>query len=343
MKFLKYLPLLFLPVLAVAQLTHPVPVTFPVVQPRVSQMQKGLSGFIPNSVSLWGRNSTLDIHAYSPNKTDGIDSVYFPHDSLANLQGETVYWIRVDSVGTATSVTADTTASGTVSTADTILYIWVDKRALGVDSAITMTVWKNMVNRNIIDDLGITFESNVAVGDEIKIAMTFDTPISVDHTTHSLITTDHREAELHEGNSYTVFSDSTLPASTDTTAICIITPNGAARLHLDWLADVDAKSYFIIKTGITVGAATDTLSIINDDYGSGNTSSAVALANPRSSNTGTEVYKRLIGSTNRAGGFAKAFGHRVLARGTKYTFLVTSLSGATVTTIILTFEEHIEQ
>ncbi len=341
MRLFKYLPLLLLPVMAMAQSTHPVTYSFPILQPRVSQMQKGLSGFIPTSVSLWGRNSALDIHAYSPNKTDGIDSVYFPHDSLANLQGETVYWIRVDSVGTSTTVTTDT--ASVRASADTILYIWVDKRALGIDSATTKTVWKNSTNRNIIDDLGIAFESNVAAGDEIKIAMTHDTPISVDHTTHSLIVTDHRESELHEGNSYTVFSDSTLPASTDTTAICIVTPGGAARLHLDWLADVDAKSYFIIKTGITVGAATDTLSILNDDYGSSKTSSVIALANPRSGNTGTEVYKRLIGSTNRAGGFAKAFGHRVLARNTKYTFLVTSLSGATITTIILSFEEHIEQ
>ena len=338
MRFLKYLPLLLFPVFAFAQNTAPVPQTFPILQPRVSAMESGLSGLIPASVSMWGRGEYLTVHAFSPNMTDGIDSVYFPTDSLDNRSGETVYWIRVDSVGTATSVTTET--DNTLATADTILYVWIDKRAYGVDSTATHTVWKNAVNRNVIDALGLTWESDVAVGDQVKIVLSYDTPIAVDPHTGGMIVVSVEEYALHRGFMFTAFSDSSLPAATDTTAICIITPDTGVRLHLSWLVDVDAKSYFVIKSGITVGAATDTITILNDNYGSSNTSTAIALANPRSGNTGTVKYKRLIGSTNRAGGFARLFGHRILAPGIKYAFLVTSLSGATNATIILEFEEH---
>ncbi len=340
MRLFKYLPLLLFPVFAFAQNTAPVPQTFPILQPRVSAIENGLSGLIPASSSVWGRSSTLNVHAFSPNMTDGIDSVYFPTDSLANLTGETVYWIRVDSVGVAASVSNSTVNPINAGSTDTVLYIWLDKRAYGVDSASTHTVWKNEATRNVIDDLGLTFESNVAVGDQVKIALTYDSPIASDPHTGAMTVSFVEERALHAGEMFTAFSDSSLPAATDTTAICMITPDTGVRLHVSWLVDVDAKSYFIIKSGITVGAATDTITIMNDDFGSSKTSTAIALANPRSGNTGTIKYKRLIGSTNRAGGFAQLFGHRILAPGIKYTFLVASLAGATDATIIIEFEEH---
>ncbi len=338
MKFLKYLLLLFLPVVALAQNTSPVPTTFP-IRDRASNIEKGLSGLIQPSVSLWGRNSELTINAYTPNRTDGVDSVFYNEDSLGSLTSETIYTITVMNVGGyASSVTNDT--DNNINGSDTTLTIKMNKRTYGVDSTAIYTVWKNLANRRIIDNLGMTFESDVAVGDQVRIAVTHDAPIAADPHTGAMIVVSVEEAALHAGFMFSAISDSSLPASTDTAAICIITPNTGVRLHLSWLVDVDAKSYFIIKSGITVSAATDTITILNDDYGSSNTSTAIALANPRSGNTGTIIYKRLIGSTNRAGGFAELFGHRILAPGTKYTFLATSLAGATDVTIILEFEEH---
>ncbi len=338
MRFLKYLLLLFLPVVVVAQNTAPVPVTFPIKE-RASNIEKGLSGLISTSASLWGRNKTLKVHAYSPNKTDGVDSVFYDADSLGSLPGETIYTIIVTSVGgVASSVTNDT--DNNINGSDSILTIKIDKRAYGVDSTAAYTVWKNLANRRIIDNLGMTFESDVASGDQVKIALTYDMPIAADPHTGAMVVSFVEEVALHAGEMFTAFSDSSLPAATDTTAICLITPNTGVKLHVSWLVDVDAKSYFVIKSGITVGAATDTITILNDDFGSSKTSTAIALANPRSGNTGTIKYKRLIGSTNRAGGFAQLFGHRILAPDTKYTFLVTSLAGATDATIIIEFEEH---
>jgi len=141
----------------------------------------------------------------------------------------------------------------------------------------------------------------------------------------------------HKGNVYTAYADSVLAGANDSLEIAIITP-ADRNIHVWWEADVDAKGWFYIKTGSTLGVTADTLTAHNSNHQSSNTSSAVLIKAPRTAATGTIIRVKLIGSTQKAGGNMIAHLGMVLEKSTTYVFGFAS-TAATDGTVILRWKE----
>ena len=175
MKIIKYflLILILMPFNIWAQNTNPVAQTFPIRQPSNAwPPDLGLSGMFP-SISLWERTDSLNVLAYSTNRGEGLDSVFFTADSISNLTGETLYQITVG--GRGYGQVTNTTNNG--ADTDSTISISMRKLTQRADSSATYVVWRKRANRRVIDDLGFTFNSNVKSGEKYEIAMTYDRPL----------------------------------------------------------------------------------------------------------------------------------------------------------------------
>jgi len=213
MRYLKYLPLilLFIPAIAWTQNTAPIPTTFSILRPKNARPSDfGLSGMFP-SMSNWIRTENLNRMAYTTNRGVGLDSVYFPTDSIYKLTGETLYQFTVGkrSYGQVTNTTdngADT---------DSTLEISMRKLTRQSDSSAVYTVWRKRANRRVIDDLGFTFNSNVKRGEKYEIAMTYDRPVRADSLGNQRVVTEHPLSRLTIKTGSDTFAYATGAVATD--------------------------------------------------------------------------------------------------------------------------------
>ncbi len=160
-----------------AQNTAPVSVTFLIARRNVSDLpiDFGLSGMFP-SVSMWERTDNLNLFAYTTNRAAGLDSVYFPADSInANKTTEVLYQITVHGRGYGT--VTNTTDNGVRS--DSTIKISMRRLTQRSDSSANYVVWRKRANRRVIDNLGFTFNSNVKSGQKFEIALTHDRPLEL--------------------------------------------------------------------------------------------------------------------------------------------------------------------
>lgn len=156
-----------------AQITNPVSPTFAIRRANNAwPPDYGLSGMFP-SVSLWERTDSLNMLAYTTNRGEGLDSVYFTEDSIYKLTGETLYQITTGGrgYGQVTNTTDNSTDT------DSTIKISMRKLTQRSDSSATYTVWRKRANRRVIDDLGFTFNSDVKSGEKYEIAFTYDRPL----------------------------------------------------------------------------------------------------------------------------------------------------------------------
>ncbi|KKM24353.1 hypothetical protein LCGC14_1605970 [marine sediment metagenome] len=160
-----------------------------------------------------------------------------------------------------------------------------------------------------------------------------------DTWTGAEVVINHAEADKHDGVSYSIGVDSSLTGANDTLEISITTPSTDVRLHLTFEARVTADCLFYIKTGITVSVAADTVTAVNDDYGSAKTATAVFIKAPRTSNTGTLVHAaELITASFQGGGVSREVDEIILARNTVYVIGIHT-TAATTASIFLHFSE----
>jgi len=308
----------------VAQNTAPVPTTFTILDRGDEPSYRDLLKYPTNPVL---RGDEVQLQAYSVEYGDAVDSVYYSSAaqvSMANFEGEIKYDVEVESIGYGFS-------DNDIGPQDSTVTIILRKRSYRLDSTATIVTWLNQPNRNVVDSLGWTFNNSVSVGDKFRVVLTYDYLMSADSDGRLLVNI--ISDALHEkqiGNSYTTGADSSLAGGDDSLEVFLLTP-ATGTFRVVWDVRATATCYFYIKTGITVSAGADTVTAVNDDYGSSNTTTAIFIKAPRSSNTGTYVQPmKIINSSLSAGGQARDIGERTLKNSTNYVFGVHSTAAAVV-------------
>lgn len=340
----------------IAQSTAPVPTTFTILDRGDDPSYRDL---LKNPTNPVLRGDEVQLQAYSVEYGDAVDSVYYTRATqvkMANSEGEIKYDIEVKSIGYGVN------PNGGTGVVDSIATVEIRKRSYRLDSTATTVVWLNSANRNVVDSLGWTFTDDVSVGDKFRVVLTYDYLMSADRDGRletaarltdgdSVLVTDpvmralvfltNAHYHKHAGESYTSGADSSLGGADDSLEVFLLTPNSDTRIHIIWDVRATAECYFYIKEAITVSVAVDTITAVNDDYGSTNESSVILIKAPRSAATGTLMQPmKIIGSTNRAGGNVREIGERVLDTNKNYVFGVHSTSAAVVS-VELQWYEHI--
>jgi hypothetical protein len=153
-----------LPFESLGQDTHSVPSDFPTRPGQYNPSISNLTKF-PSSPIL--RSKIAFLQAYPLDYGNCVDSIYYPKSSVISMEGETRYLITVNSIGYGM-------ATGQTGANDSIVTIAGRKITYRSDSNFTRIVWKNRANRNVVDQLGFTFNSNVSVGDKFEVDITYD-------------------------------------------------------------------------------------------------------------------------------------------------------------------------
>ena len=97
MRLLKYIMLLLMAGPLMGQDSHPSVIVLD-IRPGGIGYEWPSTYMAREPTEVWARTDDLNVNAYNLDQKIVVDSVYFPLDSLANLNGETVYSVTIDSL-----------------------------------------------------------------------------------------------------------------------------------------------------------------------------------------------------------------------------------------------------
>lgn len=329
-----------------AQDTSPVPSSFAIPKANTwtsTAPQQNLTKW-PSSLIL--RSTDVKLVAYSVTRVSPIDSVFYPDTliALAAIGGETRYLIRLDSIGYGY---ADERGG---SSQDSIAYVFLRKITPLIDSSAVRIVWLNKANRNVVDNLGFTFNLSRMLKQQIEVDLLYDLPAAgdvngrirartvfaddddsllvIDKVTRTIVFMDWEQHMVHADNTFFVSDTAGTNANAFLDLVMVTPADSTLQYHLVYLGGgTDAFSIEFYE-GVADSTDGDTLTNFNRRRDGINTSDVVVLSNPTHYNTpqlGTRLQApEFIGAGNNSGGQSRGGVEWPLKPNTRYLIRNTS-------------------
>jgi len=187
------------------------------------------------------------------------------------------------------------------------------------------------------------FESDISTNSNSQLKTTvYDeagNPAEVDDSTHTLQTIEYEHHELHYGSHFFICDYDSSIQSSETIEFVITTSNTTKWAHmvLDFASILGAS--LEIYEGSTNVVGGTTVTPINNNRNSTNTSSLTVIKDPTSITDGTRIAGYLAGA-NRESGFNSRDREIILKQNTIYLFRFTSLSNSNAISFCGEWYEH---
>jgi hypothetical protein len=154
---------------------------------------------------------------------------------------------------------------------------------------------------------------------------------------HSLLVIDRDHYELHEGESYVITRVASIGSGNNGDIWIAV---GAVMAHAYITVVGQAETSFTLHEAGTYSGGTS-LSVINRNRSSVNSSTVTAVYTPTVSDVGTELYNLRFGSGKAVGGETRGTSEWVLAQSTDYLLRVTNQSvSSQYISVQIDFYEH---
>jgi hypothetical protein len=134
-----------------------------------------------------------------------------------------------------------------------------------------------------------------------------------DEVTGALTTIDLPHHEVHEGEMFAAYYNSTTGTAAD-----VLLTTGATSVHLVIELVSDGKVKTTIYEGPTTSANGTAITAVNKNRQSINTAVLTVHHTPTVSATGTAIHMYMVGSAAKAGGIGRSVEEYILAKNTKY-------------------------
>jgi hypothetical protein len=219
-----------------------------------------------------------------------------------------------------------------------------------VGSSDMATAWTNFATQTYGDwdtynqaTATVAQATNVTIPDGVEIlGKTSDTTTQVpriDIATHSLQTIEYEHHEIHAGSHYFICDYDSSIANNETIEFVLTTPDTTSWTHMS----LDFSSILGVSLEVYEGASAivggTSVTAINNNRNSANTSGMTILKDPTSITDGTRIAGFLAGA-NRTGGFQQRDREIILKQNTTYLFRFTSLANSNAISFCGEWYEH---